>query len=111
MLRPHMPLERALSGSRHFLPSVPASPLALLRSARANGVDASVVASATVIMARAQLGEVDAFLSHSWHDDPTEKWDALNAWAAAFEAKHGRPPLVWFDKACTLMMRIHYRFH
>ena len=52
------------------------------------------------IAQRCQLGEVDAFLSHSWHDDPSEKWAALCAWAAAFEAKHGRSPLVWFDKAC-----------
>jgi hypothetical protein len=52
------------------------------------------------IAQRCQLGEVDAFLSHSWHDDPSEKWATLCAWAAAFEAKHGRPPLVWFDKAC-----------
>lgn len=52
------------------------------------------------IAQRCQLGEVDAFLSHSWHDDPSEKWAALCAWAAAFEAKHGRAPMVWFDKAC-----------
>ena len=26
---------------------------------------------------KGRLGEVDAFVSHSWHDDPAEKWAAL----------------------------------
>ena len=47
---------------------------------------------------RCQLGEVDAFLSHSWHDSPQAKWDALVGWSAAFEAHHGRSPILWFDR-------------
>lgn len=49
----------------------------------------------------AQFGEVDAFLSHSWHDSPPDKWEALQAWRAAFKAANaGREPTVWLDKLC-----------
>lgn len=48
----------------------------------------------------ALLGEVDAFVSHSWHDDPRAKWDALQAWCDSFYAKHGRPPKLWLDFCC-----------
>jgi len=48
----------------------------------------------------AQLGEVDAFLSHSWHDDPTAKWAAIQRWRRSFKAEHGREPEVWLDKIC-----------
>eukprot|EP00966_Prymnesium_polylepis_P107388 2486108-Prymnesium_polylepis.1 len=47
------------------------------------------------------LGKVDAFLSHSWHDDPAEKWKALQGWAAAFRHANARQPLLWVDKACV----------
>jgi len=46
------------------------------------------------------LGDCDAFLSHSWHDDGAAKWSALQAWRAAFVASHGREPVVWLDKCC-----------
>ncbi|EOD28264.1 hypothetical protein EMIHUDRAFT_456968 [Emiliania huxleyi CCMP1516] len=49
---------------------------------------------------KAELGMCDAFLSHSWHDSPTAKWDALCRWASDFEKESGRPPRVWFDRAC-----------
>ena len=26
-------------------------------------------------------GEIDAFLSHSWHDEPVAKWERLSEWA------------------------------
>ena len=29
---------------------------------------------------RAHLGQVDAFLSHSWHDPPESKWALLQEW-------------------------------
>ena len=48
----------------------------------------------------AQYGIVDAFISHSQHDDERLKWRALEGWATAFHAMHGRWPLVWFDRAC-----------
>jgi len=49
----------------------------------------------------ASLGAVDAFLSHSWHDDPPAKWAALQVWREQFKAEHGgREPLLWLDKVC-----------
>ena len=42
----------------------------------------------------ATLGSVDAFLSHSWHDAPSAKWNTLTTWASALPA----PPLLWLDK-------------
>lgn len=48
---------------------------------------------------RYRLGEIDAFLSHSWHDDPVAKWQALLRWAHEFEAKYRRTPSLWLDKA------------
>ncbi|KAG8460161.1 hypothetical protein KFE25_014306 [Diacronema lutheri] len=49
---------------------------------------------------RCQLGQIDAFISHSWRDDPHEKWAMMQAWRARFKAEHSREPLVWLDKAC-----------
>jgi len=48
----------------------------------------------------ARLGEVDAFISHSWADAGAEKYEVLREWAGGFEAEHGRPPLLWLDRCC-----------
>jgi hypothetical protein len=48
----------------------------------------------------AQLGEIDFFLSHSWHDDHTAKWTALTRFAVRFSVDHDRMPVLWLDKAC-----------
>jgi len=48
----------------------------------------------------ATLGHCDAFISHSWHDDPDSKWAALQSWRSAFIEKNHREPLVWLDKCC-----------
>ena len=48
---------------------------------------------------RCRLGEIDAFLSHSWHDEPASKWAALERWGREFDAKYRRPPILWLDKA------------
>lgn len=45
-------------------------------------------------------GECDAFLTHSWSEDPLAKWAELQNWRSEFVAKHGREPSVWFDKCC-----------
>jgi hypothetical protein len=50
--------------------------------------------------AHVRLGECDAFISHSWSDDATGKWAALQRWREAFIAKRGREPKVWIDKCC-----------
>eukprot|EP00928_Gymnodinium_smaydae_P056862 TRINITY_DN40169_c0_g1_i1.p1 TRINITY_DN40169_c0_g1~~TRINITY_DN40169_c0_g1_i1.p1 ORF type:complete len:503 (+),score=89.97 TRINITY_DN40169_c0_g1_i1:213-1721(+) len=47
-----------------------------------------------------KLNECDAFISHSWHDPPEAKWEALQRWRTAFVREHRREPLVWFDKFC-----------
>merc|ERR1712048_598070 len=45
-------------------------------------------------------GKCDAFVSHSWHDNPHAKWSALEEWKNEFAQWHGREPIVWFDKCC-----------
>ena len=43
----------------------------------------------------ALLGDVDVFVSHSWHDNAPRKWAALQAWREDFKAQHaGREPKV-----------------
>jgi len=49
---------------------------------------------------RAHFGDVDAFVSHSWHDDPDAKYAALQRWAHGFYATHNRRPIVWLDRFC-----------
>lgn len=51
---------------------------------------------------KANAGECDAFLSHSWRDDPPRKWAAMLEFKAEFEAQHdGREPCCWLDKVGT----------
>jgi len=47
-----------------------------------------------------KLGCCDAFVSHSWHDDPSDKWKAMQSWARSFRDREGREPNIWFDKFC-----------
>ena len=56
--------------------------------------------------AKAALGKVDVFLSHSWHDDAAIKWRTLQAWAATFEGEQRRAPSIWLDKACIDQTKI-----
>lgn len=49
----------------------------------------------------AELGDIDCFVSHSWHDNPEAKWEALQRWRQDFKEKSdGREPSVWLDKYC-----------
>jgi hypothetical protein len=48
----------------------------------------------------ASFGEVDAYISHSWHDPSDEKWEALQGWRERFKREHDREPRVWIDKVC-----------
>merc|ERR1712176_1440115 len=48
----------------------------------------------------AQLGEVDVFLSHSWHDDSEAKWKSIQFWRKAFKERNDREPKFWIDKYC-----------
>jgi hypothetical protein len=54
-----------------------------------------------------RLGDCDAFLSHSWHDDGKLKWNALKSWCENFESTHQRPPLLWLDKVCIDQNDVH----
>jgi len=47
-----------------------------------------------------RFGDVDAFLSHSWHDNVDFKWSALQRWRNTFKLQHGREPKLWIDKFC-----------
>ena len=45
------------------------------------------------------MGEVDAFISHSWRDDAPLKWQRMLEYKAAFANSHGGiEPLCWLDK-------------
>lgn len=56
---------------------------------------------------RARFGCVDVFLSHSWHDDPVAKFNALQSWRRNFKETHkGEEPKLWFDKYCIDQARI-----
>ena len=46
------------------------------------------------------ISECDAFLSHSWHDNGQQKWEALSGWCEEFKRTHRRSPRLWVDKFC-----------
>ena len=49
---------------------------------------------------RCKPGEIDWFVSHSWHDNVVEKWKTLQAEAEVFRKAKGRYPVLWLDKVC-----------
>mmetsp|Transcript_27137 Transcript_27137/g.66925 ORF Transcript_27137/g.66925 Transcript_27137/m.66925 type:complete len:345 (-) Transcript_27137:147-1181(-) len=67
-------------------------------------VDTAKMRTETELLASASrpasFGEVDAFISHSWSDDPGAKWDALQTWRSEFVAQYRREPIVWLDRLC-----------
>ena len=45
------------------------------------------------------VGEtIDYFMSHSWHDDPVDKFNKLRALCERFQQRHNRQPTFWLDK-------------
>jgi hypothetical protein len=54
------------------------------------------------MVVKLKLGGCDAFLSHSWSDDPASKWETLQLWGDEFKkiTQDRRTPLLWLDKAC-----------
>ena len=54
---------------------------------------------------RARLGDVGAFISHSWSDDGDAKFDRLHEWKA--EVAEGDDVLVWLDKSCIDQLQIN----
>ncbi|GMH91942.1 hypothetical protein TrVE_jg867 [Triparma verrucosa] len=48
-----------------------------------------------------KFGNVDAFFSHSWHDDADKKWEAIQLWRKEYlKHSHGKEAVVWIDKYC-----------
>ena len=48
-------------------------------------------------------GDCDAFLSHSWRDDPQLKWQRMLEYKKEFEDKNGgKEPYCWLDKVCAI---------
>ena len=47
-----------------------------------------------------RLGAVDYFVSHSWSDDATAKWRALEKVAGEFRNQKKRDANLWLDRAC-----------
>ena len=48
----------------------------------------------------------DFFISHSWRDDPDDKYEALKLIADRFEKEHGHEPALWIDKYCIEQQNI-----
>lgn len=44
--------------------------------------------------------KIDFFVSHSWEDDYSQKWEALKAFSEKFFVKNKRYPTLWLDKVC-----------
>lgn len=44
--------------------------------------------------------KIDYFVSHSWDDDPEQKWEALKKFCSDFFKKNKRYPTLWLDKVC-----------
>ena len=50
-----------------------------------------------------QRTHADAYVVHSFDDNAKDRAVALCTWAAAFEARHQRPPTVWLNQLCADM--------
>jgi serine/threonine protein kinase len=46
-------------------------------------------------------GEIDFYVSHSWHDSHFDRFSALSSLAQRFFSNHGRYPRLWIDRACA----------
>ena len=70
--------------------------LSALREAdMANNQDSGLFAKTE----KSSSGECDAFLSHSWRDNPELKWKRMLEFKTDFESKHnGDEPKCWLDK-------------
>merc|ERR1711924_436335 len=51
-------------------------------------------------------GAIDFFVSHSWHDDAEQKFEALQCLMAEFKREHKRWPTLWLDKVCINQSKI-----
>jgi len=53
-----------------------------------------------------QVGDIDFFISHSWSDDPAQKYAVLKELAEDFYKKCKRYPFFWLDKLCINQLSI-----
>jgi len=51
-------------------------------------------------------GQCDAFVSHSWQDDPASKWAALQDWCVSHSVRTHQEPRLWIDKVCIDQSKI-----
>lgn len=49
---------------------------------------------------KAPIGEVTAFMSHSWRDPAEGKWATLSHWVNRHDTSNGTHVTLWLDKAC-----------
>merc|ERR1712232_1308436 len=65
--------------------------------------------AANALVQQAQLGGPSAFVSHSWHDDPVQKYESLRNWCDEFASVHGVEPTLWIDYHCAEQTSLHDR--
>ena len=92
-------VEQVLATSRKLFLVVPANRLRKEDWCEASGLKPNAILAASAV--KANLGDADAFISHSWHDNPELKWAMLQKWRENFKRTHrGKEPKLWVDKYC-----------
>ena len=91
----HGEQRRLLSLARHSFRLIPFKSMS---DTDLVGNDGTSLASRSV---EANLGDCDAFVSHSWSDSAKAKWEVLADWASAFERMNQRTPLLWLGERTT----------
>ena len=100
---PEATLKRAVGNFR----CLPASQLLAADLAADLAVSNSEHTNSTALAAKtvpATMGEVTAFLSHSWRDEeaaPGATHRAVSQWARQRREATGTEPTIWLDKACV----------
>ena len=88
--------ERALANGAKKFRALPITQLA--EADLQTNTDGAVLHAKTM---EAKLGDVESFISHSWSDDGSLKFEALQTWRTEVKSRNGgSEPFVWLDKAC-----------
>lgn len=98
------PASRILQAARSNLRCVEWAKVDLALFESSNGGPETFALSRPVKVGEGEA--IDAFVSHSWHDDPRQKYGQLSRWCGRFRAEHGRDPTLWIDKVCIDQSRI-----
>jgi hypothetical protein len=83
--------------------------IALLTLAHLSPASPDATTDPYTLSTPAKHGTVDAFISHSWHDDALEKWRLLQLWRGAFKRRNKREPTIWFDRCCVDPSAAHFK--